>query len=105
MESWVDRSGFYLEQLAGLESNCLADSVAVLRTPLQSLENEKIQRPLQYLDASLIWPFHVGGRDPRTSKRSLASRCRYPTPMDVDRLPLHNRRLSASPGGFQLGHA
>jgi hypothetical protein len=56
----IERSGFHIEQLARFQSNCLADSVAVLRTPLQSLEDEKIQGPLQYLDASLISRFHSG---------------------------------------------
>jgi hypothetical protein len=58
MKGWIERSGFHIEQLAGPQSNGLADSVSVLRTPLQCLENKKIQSPLQYLNAALISRFH-----------------------------------------------
>ncbi len=37
-----------------LGTNRLADAVSVLRSPLQSLENEQVERPLQQLNPILI---------------------------------------------------
>ncbi len=47
MERGVERPGLNLQDLARAPMNGLADSVAVLRPPLQGLENEHVQRPLQ----------------------------------------------------------
>ena len=54
----IERAGINLKHLAGVDPDRLADPVAMLRTSLQRLENEQIERPLQQLDPVLIATFH-----------------------------------------------
>jgi hypothetical protein len=50
----VKRTGIDLQQLTGAVPDCHADSIAVLRTPLQRLQNQKVQRSLQKFNSVLV---------------------------------------------------
>ena len=54
MESGVERTGVDLEDVAGVELDGLADAVAVLGSPAESLEDQEVERALEKLDAVLI---------------------------------------------------
>jgi hypothetical protein len=47
MERWIERSGLDSQKLFGFLSDPLRDSQPVLRSPLQRLQDEHVQRPLQ----------------------------------------------------------
>ena len=57
VERRIERAGLDLEQLTRAAANRLADAIAVLRPPLERLENQQVERPLQQLDAVLIAVF------------------------------------------------
>src|SRR5262245_40505615 len=88
MERRVQRSDVDLQDVGGMVPQRLADAVAVLRPPLERLENKEIERPLQELDPVLI-------------VRALQHGCRYPTPVDV--AGLHPGLYSQTGGGVMNG--
>ena len=45
---------FYLERVIGLRANRLADSVAMLRSPLEGAQDKHVQRPLHQFNTILI---------------------------------------------------
>src|SRR5262249_11920430 len=55
----IERTGVYLQRLVGIGSDRLADAVAMLWPPLQRLQDEHVQRPLQQLDPVLVSRFHL----------------------------------------------
>src|SRR5262249_11251019 len=55
----IERAGVYLQRLVGIASDRLADAVAMLWPPLQRLQDEHVQRPLQQLDPVLVSRFHL----------------------------------------------
>ncbi len=50
----IQRAGVDLQPLAGVETDGLADAVAVPRSGLQRLEDEEVERALQQLDVVLM---------------------------------------------------
>src|SRR5688572_8323043 len=62
MERGVERSGFDLQRFGGLRGDGLPDGVAMLRSPLQRLEDEHVQRALQQLQTRAVaFLFHQMG--------------------------------------------
>src|SRR5262245_31486824 len=55
----IERTGVYLQRLVGIGSDSLTDAVAMLWPPLQRLQDEHVQRPLQQLDPVLVSRFHL----------------------------------------------
>src|SRR5207244_3464076 len=51
MESGIERAGLYLQKFFGFRANCLRDSEAVARPPLQDLQDEHVERSLKNVDA------------------------------------------------------
>jgi hypothetical protein len=72
VERWVKRAGLNVEHIAGVDANRLADSIAMLRAPLQRLKDQEIECPLQELDSVLITLFHL-------LLASMLNGCRYST--------------------------
>jgi hypothetical protein len=64
VKRWVEGAGFDLEDFAGARSEGLGDAVAVLRPPLEGLEDEHVQRSLEKFDSVLVCVFacHDVGR-------------------------------------------
>src|SRR6266550_731678 len=60
MQRRIERTRIHLQQLAGAIPDSHANPVAMLRTPLQGLQNQQVQRPLQKLDPVLV-PLSVLG--------------------------------------------
>ena len=54
MQRRIQRSGIHLEDVGGMAPQRLADAVAVVRAPLQRLEDQEIKRSLQELDPVLV---------------------------------------------------
>ena len=56
----VQRAGVDLQHVARVRADGLGDAVAVLRAPLEGLEDEQVERALEQLDAVLVagalWP-------------------------------------------------
>src|SRR6266478_4603226 len=50
----IKRTRIHLQQLAGTVPNRHADPIAMLRSPLQGLQNQQVQRPLQKLNPVLV---------------------------------------------------
>src|SRR5581483_10059461 len=54
----VERAGFHRQHIAGVQADGLADSIAMLGSPLQGLEDEQVQRALQQLNPVLVTRLH-----------------------------------------------
>ena len=55
MQSRIKRAGLHLKNVAGVHSNHLADSIAMLFAPLKALEDQHVQRSLQEFDPVLVF--------------------------------------------------
>src|SRR5882762_5499782 len=62
MQCRVKRSCIHLQQLAGAIPDRHANSIAMLRTPLQGLQNQQVQRPLQEFNTVLVPGFLLDHR-------------------------------------------
>src|SRR6266576_1750942 len=54
VQRWIERTRIHLQQLAGAIPDRHANPITMLRPPLQRLQNQQVQRPLQKLDPVLV---------------------------------------------------
>src|SRR5260370_30315790 len=47
VQRWIERAGIHLQNLSGTIADRHANPISVLRSPLQRLQNQQVQRPLQ----------------------------------------------------------